>query len=269
MKQLVSALALCFVIAITTVSASAATILLEGAGTSNIANPEDGVFLNDEFTFSIAIDGSVQPSAVPNNSLANFENAITSFQVDGIEFVTTPNFVIFGSPFGDSLTIANIGERFRFSQSLPDGTFGTGPFSLDQVLGLELSSFTAPINLRASSLGDGNGEVTSLSISLAAVPLPTGFWLLVSALGVAGMICGRAGQVHPNQVSTWNRRAVEGMADVFARGGAPEGPMQAEVKELHAKVGASLCPPLVRGVAHQGATGPSPMGDGERRSRTI
>ena len=44
-------------------------------------------------------------------------------------------------------------------------------------------------------------------------------------------------QVHPNQVSTWKRQAVEGMADVFARGGKPEGPTEADVKELHAKIG--------------------------------
>ena len=44
-------------------------------------------------------------------------------------------------------------------------------------------------------------------------------------------------QVHPNQVSAWKRQAVEGMADVFARGGKPEGPSEAEVKELHAKIG--------------------------------
>ena len=44
-------------------------------------------------------------------------------------------------------------------------------------------------------------------------------------------------QVHPNQVSTWKRQAVEGMADVFARGGKVEGPTEAEVKELHAKIG--------------------------------
>ena len=44
-------------------------------------------------------------------------------------------------------------------------------------------------------------------------------------------------QVHPNQVSTWKRQAVEGMADVFARGGKAEGPTESEVKELHAKIG--------------------------------
>ncbi len=44
-------------------------------------------------------------------------------------------------------------------------------------------------------------------------------------------------QVHPNQVSTWKRQAVEGLADVFARGGKIDGPSEAEVKELHAKIG--------------------------------
>ena len=44
-------------------------------------------------------------------------------------------------------------------------------------------------------------------------------------------------RVHPNQVSTWKRQAVEGMADVFARGGKSEGPTEADVKKLHAKIG--------------------------------
>ncbi|WP_435988433.1 transposase [Sulfitobacter sp. SH24] len=44
-------------------------------------------------------------------------------------------------------------------------------------------------------------------------------------------------QVHPNQVSTWKRQAVEGMADVFSRGGKPEDQTEAEVKELHVKIG--------------------------------
>jgi transposase-like protein len=44
-------------------------------------------------------------------------------------------------------------------------------------------------------------------------------------------------QVHPNQVSQWKRQAMDGMADVFARGGKSEGPSDAEVKELHAKIG--------------------------------
>ena len=44
-------------------------------------------------------------------------------------------------------------------------------------------------------------------------------------------------QVHPNPVSTWERQAVAGMAAVFARGGKAEGPTEAEIKELHAKIG--------------------------------
>lgn len=44
-------------------------------------------------------------------------------------------------------------------------------------------------------------------------------------------------QVHPNQVSQWKRQAVDGMADVFAKGGRAEGTTEAEVKELHAKIG--------------------------------
>ncbi len=35
-------------------------------------------------------------------------------------------------------------------------------------------------------------------------------------------------QVHPNQVSTWKRQAVEGMADVFSRGGKSSAPTEAE-----------------------------------------
>ena len=44
-------------------------------------------------------------------------------------------------------------------------------------------------------------------------------------------------RVHPNQVSTWKRQAMEGMADVFSRGVKSEAPSEAEVKELHAKIG--------------------------------
>lgn len=44
-------------------------------------------------------------------------------------------------------------------------------------------------------------------------------------------------QVHPNQVNTWKRQAVEGRVDVFARGGKPKGSTEAEIEELHAKIG--------------------------------
>lgn len=44
-------------------------------------------------------------------------------------------------------------------------------------------------------------------------------------------------QLHPNQVSQWKRQAVEGMAEVFARGGKVDGVSEAEVKDLHARIG--------------------------------
>ena len=44
-------------------------------------------------------------------------------------------------------------------------------------------------------------------------------------------------RVHPSQVSTWKRQAVEGMPDVFARGGQSDGPTEADIKELYAKIG--------------------------------
>lgn len=44
-------------------------------------------------------------------------------------------------------------------------------------------------------------------------------------------------QVHLSQVSTRKRQAVEGMADELARGGKVAGPSEAEIKELHAKIG--------------------------------
>ena len=40
-------------------------------------------------------------------------------------------------------------------------------------------------------------------------------------------------QLHPNQVSTWKRQAIVGMADVFSGGGKQAGPSEAEVKDLH------------------------------------
>ena len=43
-------------------------------------------------------------------------------------------------------------------------------------------------------------------------------------------------QLHPNQVSTWKRQAIYGMADVFSSG-EQICPTDAEVKDLHAKIG--------------------------------
>ena len=42
--------------------------------------------------------------------------------------------------------------------------------------------------------------------------------------------------VLPTQGSAWKKKAVEGMADVFAKGGGNDD-REAEVKELHAKIG--------------------------------
>ena len=42
--------------------------------------------------------------------------------------------------------------------------------------------------------------------------------------------------VLPTQVSAWKKQAVEGMADVFAKGGGNDD-REAEVKELPAKIG--------------------------------
>jgi transposase-like protein len=45
-------------------------------------------------------------------------------------------------------------------------------------------------------------------------------------------------QVHPNQVSTWKRQALDGLVGVFSNGGeADVREHEAEVKELHAKIG--------------------------------
>ncbi len=45
-------------------------------------------------------------------------------------------------------------------------------------------------------------------------------------------------KVHPNQVSTWKRQAIDGLGEVFSNGAdrARSG-YEAEVKELHAKIG--------------------------------
>jgi len=45
-------------------------------------------------------------------------------------------------------------------------------------------------------------------------------------------------QVHPNQVSTWKRQALDGLAQVFSNCGEVAGrEHEAEVERLHAKIG--------------------------------
>ena len=45
-------------------------------------------------------------------------------------------------------------------------------------------------------------------------------------------------QVHPNQVSTWKRQAMEGLSEVFSGGGERRTrDHESEVRDLHAKIG--------------------------------
>ena len=45
-------------------------------------------------------------------------------------------------------------------------------------------------------------------------------------------------KVHPNQVSTWKQRAVEGMKEVFTKGAERNrGDHEGEIRDLHAKIG--------------------------------
>ena len=45
-------------------------------------------------------------------------------------------------------------------------------------------------------------------------------------------------QVHPNQVSTWKRQAMEGLSEVFSGGGDRRArDHESEVRDLHAKIG--------------------------------
>ncbi len=45
-------------------------------------------------------------------------------------------------------------------------------------------------------------------------------------------------KVHPNLIAKWKRQASEGMVDVFTgKPGARDGSHEAEIKDLHAKIG--------------------------------
>ena len=46
-------------------------------------------------------------------------------------------------------------------------------------------------------------------------------------------------QVHPNQVSTWKRQAIDGLGEVFSNGGERRRrDHESEIRDLHAKIGA-------------------------------
>ena len=45
-------------------------------------------------------------------------------------------------------------------------------------------------------------------------------------------------EVHLNQVSTWNRQAVDGLDEIFASGkGSRQSEQEATIRDLHAKIG--------------------------------
>ena len=44
-------------------------------------------------------------------------------------------------------------------------------------------------------------------------------------------------RLHPTQVSTWKKLAVDGLSGVFSGGASPQGPSESEIKNLHAKIG--------------------------------
>ena len=45
-------------------------------------------------------------------------------------------------------------------------------------------------------------------------------------------------KVHPNQVSTWKRQAIDGLSDVFSNGAdRTHQDHETEVRDLHAKIG--------------------------------
>ena len=44
-------------------------------------------------------------------------------------------------------------------------------------------------------------------------------------------------QLHPNEVSQWKKQAVEGLAGIFSQGEKGSSPGEAEIKDLHAKIG--------------------------------
>ncbi len=44
-------------------------------------------------------------------------------------------------------------------------------------------------------------------------------------------------QVHPNQVGTWKKQALEGLGSIFESGPVRDAGRETEVRDLHAKIG--------------------------------
>ena len=49
-------------------------------------------------------------------------------------------------------------------------------------------------------------------------------------------IAGRH-KVHPNQVSTWKKQALEGLGAIFEQGAGKSDDRETDVRDLHAKIG--------------------------------
>ena len=84
-------------------------------------------------------------------------------------------------------------------------------------------------------LGRERGVATGALQRRVRVRVPTRFEALRGDRTVQAIAAKH--EVHPNQVGTWKRQAIEGLDEVFAHGGSP-GPSEHEatICDLHAKI---------------------------------
>jgi PEP-CTERM motif len=171
-------------------SAAASPVRIDGSGTVDFNNGAFGLpAAGNSFSFSIVFDTDVSSSGGGGTSLATFNSSILSFGVESL------------SPAIDSSSIdyvrqSNIRDILDFSASsgslslsfggdLPNGSFGTGPYTLSQLEDLDFADFTSGVP--TVQVGDSNGfffgEVTGFSVS--TVPEPA--TLAMVGLGLAGM----------------------------------------------------------------------------------
>ena len=75
-------------------------------------------------------------------------------------------------------------------------------------------------------------------------------------------------KVHPNQVSTWKQRAVEGMKEVFSKGAErSRGDHEGEIRDLHAKIGELTWSGIFWPKGSSGERGEAPGDDRARPSQ--
>ena len=75
-------------------------------------------------------------------------------------------------------------------------------------------------------------------------------------------------KIHPNQVSTWKQRAVEGMKKVFSKGAEwSRGEHEAEIRDLHAKIGELTGSGIFWPKGSSGESGEAPGHDRARPSQ--